>query len=110
MQKLDYIKGEGEIGGIIVIALIIWGAYAFFGDDKEKSAVMEEHPNYAAYQETKDCSSLEPDNPYNDGSGHYTGFKWGENGNTCGGNSDSFIEGCEEYERQEAAYATCEAK
>lgn len=29
---------------------------------------------------------------------------------TCGGNSQSFIEGCEEYESQEAEYQDCEAK
>ena len=55
----------------------------------------------------KDCSSLEPQNPYDEGSGHYAGFKWGEDGKSCGGNSPSFIEGCEEYEAQEEAYNAC---
>jgi hypothetical protein len=55
----------------------------------------------------KDCSSLEPHNPYDEGSGHYAGFKWGEDGKSCGGNSTSFIEGCEEYEAQEEAYDAC---
>ncbi len=41
---------------------------------------MHEHPNYESYTETKDCSSLEPENPYNEGSGHYAGFEWGESG------------------------------
>lgn len=102
-----YKRGEGELGAIIIIVLVVWGAYAFFGEDKEDMAVMQEHPNYEEYKETKDCSSLEPENPYNEGSGHYAGFEWGENGNSCGGNSSSFIEGCEEHESQEGAYDTC---
>lgn len=105
-----YKKGEGEIGSIIVIGLLIWAGYAYFGEDKEKTAVMQEHPNYQTYKETKDCSALEPDNPYGEGSGHYAGFKWGEDGNSCSGNSQSFIEGCEDYQRQEEAYSACVSK
>jgi hypothetical protein len=43
-------------------------------------------------------------NPYAVGSGHYAGFDWGykHNVTTCGGNSQSFIAGCEEYLRQKA--------
>jgi hypothetical protein len=41
------------------------------------------------------------------GTGHYVGFKWAEDGKSCGGNSASFIEGCEEYEAQEEAYDAC---
>ena len=54
----------------------------------------------------------EPENPYDEGSGHYAGYEWAENSGsgTCGGNSQSFIEGCEEYESQEAEYQECEAK
>lgn len=54
------------------------------------------------------CS--EPENPYDEGSGHYAGFEWAERtgAGTCGGNSQSFIEGCEEYQRQEAKYEDCE--
>ncbi len=110
MRKINYKKGEGEIGGIIIIALMVWGAYAFFGEDKKKKAVMEEHPNYQTYKETKDCTTLEPSNTYDEGSGHFAGFKWGEEGNTCGGNSDSFIQGCEDYQRQEEAYSACVSK
>jgi len=54
----------------------------------------------------------EPENPYDEGSGHYAGYEWAESSGsgTCGGNSQSFIEGCEEYERQEAKFQECEAK
>jgi hypothetical protein len=53
----------------------------------------------------------EPENPYEEGSGHYAGYEWAESSGsgTCGGNSQSFIEGCEEYESQEDAYQECEA-
>ena len=109
-MRKDYKTGEGEIGVIIVIAFIMWGAYSYFGDSKEKTAVMQEHPNYENYKETKDCLALEPNNTYEEGSGHYAGFQWGEEGNTCDGNSDSFIQGCEDYETQEAAYSACVSK
>ena len=54
----------------------------------------------------------EPENPYDDGTGHYAGFEWAQENNagSCGGNSDSFIEGCEEYQTQEDKYEECEAK
>jgi hypothetical protein len=54
----------------------------------------------------------EPENPYDEGSGHYAGYEWAQSSGsgTCGGNSQSFIEGCEEYESQEAEYQECEAK
>ena len=63
--------------------------------------------------ETKqDCDELEPENPYQPGSGHHAGFEWAEKNNpsSCGGNSNSFIEGCEEYQRQEEAYDSCLSK
>ena len=61
---------------------------------------------------SRDCSELEPENPYSAGSGHYAGFEWAEeNGaGSCGGNSHSFIEGCEEYQEQLAAYEECLSK
>lgn len=53
----------------------------------------------------------EQENPYDDGTGHYAGYNWAEENDvdSCDGNSDSFIEGCEEYvsqkeEAQEAEY------
>jgi hypothetical protein len=54
----------------------------------------------------------EPENPYSEGTGHYAGYEWAENkgSGACGGSSQSFIEGCEEYERQETEYQECEAQ
>ena len=54
----------------------------------------------------------EPQNPYEDGSGHYAGYEWAETNDlgTCGGRSQSFIEGCEEYQQQESEYEACEAR
>jgi hypothetical protein len=58
---------------------------------------------------TPECT--EPENPYDQGSGHYAGYEWAEsNGGACGGSSQSFNEGCEEYERQESEYQECEAQ
>jgi hypothetical protein len=54
----------------------------------------------------------EPENPYEEGSGHYAGYEWAQStgAGSCGGNSQSFIEGCEEYQDQVAKYEDCEAK
>lgn len=59
---------------------------------------------------TAECH--EPENPYDEGSGHYAGFQWAEEHDpaSCGGNSQSFIEGCEEYQEQQSAYEECESK
>ena len=58
----------------------------------------------------RECA--EPENPYEEGTGHYAGFDWAENHapSSCGGDSQSFIEGCEEYERLESEYQQCEAE
>lgn len=60
---------------------------------------------------TSAANCTEPENPYDEGSGHYAGYEWAENNDpgACGGNSQSFIEGCEEYESQEAKYEECQA-
>ena len=54
----------------------------------------------------------EPQNPYDEGSGHYAGYEWAETNNpgSCGGRSQSFIEGCEDYQQQESEYEDCEAQ
>ncbi len=96
--------------GIGIVGLIGWGLIGVGGwifSSNDNDYTMQEHPNYANYQESKDCSDLEPENPYDYDSGHYAGFEWGENGNNCSGNSDSFVEGCEEYEIQDEAYTAC---
>lgn len=58
---------------------------------------------------TRDCSTLEPENPYSAGSGHYAGYEWADsrNASSCGGNSQSFIEGCERYLDQLRDYSNC---
>jgi hypothetical protein len=59
-----------------------------------------------------DVHCTEPANPYTEGTGHYAGYEWAEkNGSpTCSGSSQSFIEGCEEFETQESEFADCEAR
>ena len=44
-------------------------------------------------------------NPYTPGTGHYAGFEWAQSKDvsSCGGNSQSFINGCEEYLKQKRA-------
>ena len=56
---------------------------------------------------TREC--FEPEKPYEQGAGHYTGYKWAEEGHACSGltASESFNESWEEYEADEDEYQTC---
>jgi hypothetical protein len=62
--------------------------------------------------EETEAKCTEPENPYSAGSGHYAGYEWAEEkgAGTCSGSSQSFNEGCEEYEQQETAYEECQAR
>jgi hypothetical protein len=56
-----------------------------------------------ATKEARTCP--EPENPYSPGTGHYAGYECAEeHGGNCNGRSQSFNEGCEEYEEQETQY------
>jgi hypothetical protein len=106
-------EDNNSIGSIIVLVLLIWGGtnlwnWIFPSDSNDydyPSSYTSSYSSDDSQYNSDNCS--EPENPYDDGSGHYAGFEWGENGNSCDGNSDSFIEGCEEYESQEEAYQSC---
>ena len=66
--------------------------------------------SYDNQEAREDCSLLEPQNPYSEGGGHYAGFEWAARNEpvSCGGNSDSFINGCEEWASQTEAYKECQ--
>jgi hypothetical protein len=63
-------------------------------------------------EDSAEASCTEPENPYTQGTGHYAGYEWAEkNGSgTCNTSSQSFNEGCEEYEDQESGYQNCQAR
>jgi hypothetical protein len=62
-------------------------------------------------KESAQTICAEPENPYDEGTGHYAGYKWAEeNGGDCNGKSTSFNEGCEEYHSQQDEYEECEAR
>lgn len=68
-------------------------------------------PKSSDEQEETAVSCTEPENPYTEGTGHYAGYQWAEShGGSCNGPSQSFNEGCDEYEQQESAYQECERK
>jgi hypothetical protein len=82
----------------VIASLFLLGC----GSDKET-----EKPDTET--KTSDVSCTEPENPYSQGTGHYAGYAWAEQyGGSCNGRSQSFNEGCEEYEDQEAEYEECE--
>lgn len=97
-------KGEGSIIVIVVIVLVVWGLFSLFhkGPDRDSDYYS------TSTSDSKYCE--EPENPYDEGTGHYAGFEWAQEKDvdSCGGNSDSFIEGCEEYLSQVEAYNYCE--
>lgn len=104
-------KGNTFVGILILIG-IIWMLSSLFSSDNNKI----DNSSYSAnsYSGYSDSSydfygsddgydyDLESENPYNEGSGHYAGYEWAmENEpSSCDGNSQSFIEGCEEYMSQ----------
>lgn len=106
-------KGNAVIGFILVIAFV-WGASSLFTDEKPYSNQYEQSVNNSAslyyssneYDTNYSEDDTDYENPYDDGSGHFAGYEWAmENDvSSCGGNSNSFIEGCEEYLSQQEGY------
>lgn len=97
-------KGNGVIGIVIIIA-IAWGVYSLFSKDEPetnsyRANVSDSYSNYSDYGQE------EPENPYDEGSGHSAGYEWAQENDvsSCGGNSSSFIEGCEEYLAEQEEY------
>lgn len=81
----------------VTVGLIIF--YNVFVKDEPKAARTYYPPSTSKYQIPKTFGSY---NCTYDCSGHLAGYEWAEaNGiddpDDCGGNSQSFIEGCEEY-------------
>lgn len=114
-------ENNNWITWVIVIALI-YGGYGFFKSDKTSDYEYTPTSNYntantidsfsnSDYGNSYDNSYTEdfpePENPYDEGSGHSAGYEWAEENDvdSCGGNSNSFIEGCEEYLSQQEEYA-----
>lgn len=90
----------------LAIILIIGGLIWYFNDDESQYYDDYQSSGSSSYS-SRNC--LEPENPYGSGSGHYAGFEWAENKSPlyCTGNSNSFIEGCEEYLYQLENYENC---
>jgi hypothetical protein len=89
----------------LALASMLSVLFVLCGCGSSESSSKDEEAGAAA-------SCTEPANPYSEGTGHYAGYEWAEkNGSgTCNSSSDSFNEGCEEYESQESEYQNCEAR
>lgn len=83
---------------LVIAFLLLNGIFGSSDNSSQPSA------SFSGVDYTEEESELE--NPYNDGSGHAAGYEWAERKGvtSCGGNSQSFIEGCEEYLRQVEGY------
>ena len=103
-------RGEGVLELIVTIAfwgLIFWGVTSLFGDHSSSNSSGYSSGGYYddyGYEEEEYYS--EPENPDSSGTGHSAGFEWAEENDvdSCDGNSQSFIEGCEEYIEQRDEY------
>ena len=89
--------------------MILSGALVVIVGCSEQSTAKDEWVANSAF-ESRGC--VEPENPYPPGTGHHAGFEWAEarNVGSCGGNSASFVAGCEKYVEQAAAYEECSAR
>jgi uncharacterized lipoprotein NlpE involved in copper resistance len=90
----------------IIISLALITVITLTGCTSKQEETYKNNPEIYN-KKTKQC--IEPENPYNEWSGHYAGYKWYEDtGNNCWGNSSSFIEGCEVAEEQYSVFTECE--
>ena len=108
---------------ILIIGGIIWGGVSLFSEDNNEKSDSSYHytpqsnysgyssNNYSNYNNDEEDYIPESENPYDDGSGHSAGYEWAEENDvdSCGGNSNSFIEGCEEYLQQQEDYENGES-
>lgn len=94
---------EWSTGCLMIVILVIWWIWHFFWGNEDESY----KNNTEVYsKEARQC--IEPENPYDEWSGHYAGYEWWEQWNSCWWNSSSFIEGCEMFEELDEAFAQCE--
>jgi hypothetical protein len=105
-SKVDNSDSRGCLIFVIILvglAIFCWGDSSS-GDSSEE---YEYYPRYGGSSYSEDYDYVdEPENPYSYGSGHSAGYEWAEKNDVsdCGGNSESFIEGCQEYVDQRDAY------
>lgn len=88
----------------LFLAFTLSGLLGFIGCGSSRSPGDDE--------DTGAATCTEPANPYTEGTGHYAGYEWAESkgSGNCSSSSESFNQGCEEYERQESEYQDCEAR
>lgn len=92
---------------IAVILVVIW----LWPNGSDTAATYGLEPDdYSLKTGILSRECIEPENPYSSYSeGHYAGYEWAadRDPSVCGGNSQSFIEGCEEYQNQSEIYESC---
>jgi hypothetical protein len=74
----------------IIVGIILFFFFYFSEDEKFLPESSESQKTYKGYECTDDCS------------GHEAGYEWAQrkgitDPDDCGGNSNSFIEGCKSY-------------
>jgi hypothetical protein len=99
-------EGTQNMFRLTMFALILLGLSLCVGCTSSTSLASSEGDQ----RQTDAATCVEPENSYYEGTGHYAGYQWAEEkgGGSCDGSSESFNEGCEEYEQQESEYQDCE--
>jgi len=101
--------GAGSWVWIVLGIVAVCGFFgAFDGNDTSANSTPPSSYRSSTYDDydTESARVSEPENPYDEGSGHSAGYEWAEENDVsdCGGNSQSFIEGCEEYLSEQEDY------
>ncbi len=109
MKIKDTNRGSNTIfwSIVIVIIIIIFIGSLNSSDESQINNTVNYSSGYSNYSRSSENNdAVEPENPYSSGTGHSAGYEWAQENNvsSCGGNSNSFIEGCEEYLAQQEEY------
>lgn len=97
----------------IIIGLLILGGIIYGINNGSKDSEQGASPSYTAPADSRSSSYSEPAEFHGydctaDCSGHEAGYRWAEehdiaDEDDCGGNSESFIEGCKAYVEEQGA-------
>ena len=96
----------GDIGSSILSGIFLMGLIWLVWQEIEGGHRRDYESYSGSSQSSQSWEDIELINPYSIGSGHSAGYEWAQENNvtSCGGNSNSFIEGCEEYLSQQEGY------
>lgn len=111
VRRVSAVSNDSPLGAILVVGVLLFGAYKCTEGGADRSAANMPSPaaesrlDDAAEDAVAGTTYRDQGAPYGctqDCSGHEAGYQWAErreihDPDECGGNSQSFIEGCRAY-------------